>query len=286
MAKYIVTDTSLSSIADAIRNKGNTVASLAFPSGFVSAINDISAGGGDSKEDEIIARTISRSYINNTILKIGIYAFASCINLTTVSFPEVTTIGSYAFTYCTSLTTVSFPKATTIGASAFQSCINLTTVSFPKVTTIGSSAFGHCGSLTTVSFPEVTTIGASAFANCGSLTTVSFPKVTTISNYAFSSCTNLTTVSFPKATNIGNYAFGSCYKLISLYLLNNSIVSLTGSKVFNSSPIGGYSASAGRFGSVFVPQSLLTQYQSATNWTSISSRIVGLTASQVQELTS
>ena len=220
MAKYIVTDTSLSSIADAIRNKGNTVASLAFPSGFVSAINDISAGGGDSKEDEIIARTISRSYINNTILKIGIYAFASCINLTTVSFPEVTTIG------------------------------------------------------------------ASAFANCGSLTTVSFPKVTTISNYAFYSCTNLTTVSFPKATNIGNYAFGSCYKLISLYLLNNSIVSLTGSKVFNSSPIGGYSASAGRFGSVFVPQSLLTQYQSATNWTSISSRIVGLTASQVQELTS
>ena len=61
MAKYIVTDTSLSSIADAIRTKGNTSGSLAFPSGFVSAINDISVGGGDSKEDEIIEKSTSLS---------------------------------------------------------------------------------------------------------------------------------------------------------------------------------------------------------------------------------
>ena len=67
MAKYIVTDTSLSSIADAIRTKGGTSSSLAFPSGFVSAINDISAGGGNNKEEEIINRTVSGSYINNTI---------------------------------------------------------------------------------------------------------------------------------------------------------------------------------------------------------------------------
>ena len=39
-------DADLTSVANAIRTKGGTSASLAFPSGFVSAINAISTGGG------------------------------------------------------------------------------------------------------------------------------------------------------------------------------------------------------------------------------------------------
>ena len=39
-------DSDLTSVANAIRTKGGTSASLLFPSGFVSAINDISGGGG------------------------------------------------------------------------------------------------------------------------------------------------------------------------------------------------------------------------------------------------
>jgi len=46
MADYLVTDTELTSIANAIRTKGGTSASLTFPTGFVSAINDIQTGGG------------------------------------------------------------------------------------------------------------------------------------------------------------------------------------------------------------------------------------------------
>lgn len=42
---YTVTGSELTSIADAIRTKGDTSASLAFPSGFVEAIGDISGGG-------------------------------------------------------------------------------------------------------------------------------------------------------------------------------------------------------------------------------------------------
>ena len=48
MADYLVTDTELTSIADAIRTKGGTSAALTFPAGFVSAVNDIPAGGGGS----------------------------------------------------------------------------------------------------------------------------------------------------------------------------------------------------------------------------------------------
>jgi hypothetical protein len=46
MSDYLVTDTELTSIANAIRTKGGTSASLSFPTEFVSAINDIPSGGG------------------------------------------------------------------------------------------------------------------------------------------------------------------------------------------------------------------------------------------------
>lgn len=46
MANYLVTDTELTSIADAIRTKGGTSESLEFPTAFVSAIGNIPSGGG------------------------------------------------------------------------------------------------------------------------------------------------------------------------------------------------------------------------------------------------
>lgn len=44
MTDYIATDTELTSVADAIREKGGTSAALEWPDGFVDAIGDISAG--------------------------------------------------------------------------------------------------------------------------------------------------------------------------------------------------------------------------------------------------
>lgn len=46
MATRIVSDTSLTAVADAIREKGGTSSSLTFPDGFVDAIEDIETGGG------------------------------------------------------------------------------------------------------------------------------------------------------------------------------------------------------------------------------------------------
>lgn len=45
---YKTTDTELTSIANAIRTKGGTSAQLTFPSGFISAIEAITSGGGAS----------------------------------------------------------------------------------------------------------------------------------------------------------------------------------------------------------------------------------------------
>lgn len=48
MADYKVTDTELTSIANAIRTKGGTQAQLEFPTGFVSAVQAIPTGGGST----------------------------------------------------------------------------------------------------------------------------------------------------------------------------------------------------------------------------------------------
>ena len=48
MADYLVTDSELTSVANAIRTKGGTSASLSFPTGFVSAIDEIPTGSGDT----------------------------------------------------------------------------------------------------------------------------------------------------------------------------------------------------------------------------------------------
>jgi hypothetical protein len=54
MAKLVVNSDSLVSVADAIREKGNTTEELEFPNGFVDAVNAIESGGGTEEIENII----------------------------------------------------------------------------------------------------------------------------------------------------------------------------------------------------------------------------------------
>lgn len=66
MADYLTTDTELTSIADAIRTKGGTSAQLVYPTGFVSAIEAISTGGGASKIFTVnLVNPVNPSYAQN-----------------------------------------------------------------------------------------------------------------------------------------------------------------------------------------------------------------------------
>ena len=195
-----------------------------------------------SMEDGLIDGTIS-GYSNNRVNAVRDYAFYDCTNLTTVSFPAVTTIGGNAFRYCSNITTASFPAATTIGNYAFAYCTNLTTASFPAATTIGGYAFDDCSNLTIASFPAATAIGNSAFYGCRSLTTISFPAAKTIGSSAFRHCTNLKSV----------------------FLNSRNVVTLVNSSTF-------YSTKMSTTGYFYVPSSVISNYQTATNWTYFSSR--------------
>ena len=69
MADYIVKDTELTSIANAIRTAGGTSSLLTFPNGFINAVNNISGGGGSS--DFSIAEV---TVVNNAATNIEIIA--------------------------------------------------------------------------------------------------------------------------------------------------------------------------------------------------------------------
>ena len=254
-------------------------------------------GGGSENEDGIIDKTISGSYTNSRVTKIGSYAFLTCAQLTAVDFPNVTEMGTMAFRSCSNLTTASLPNLTSMGASAFYTCSSLTTVNIPKVTTLSQYAFYGCTHLITANFPSATTIGQNAFYNCSSLTTASFPNVTTIEpsaitywygltelnfpnavtigNGAFSYCENLQTVSLQKVTSLGSSVFRSCSKLTSLYLLGSSVPTL-GLSAFIYTPMS-VSTYTGTFGSIYVPASLVNSYQTAGNWSVYSARITSYT---------
>jgi hypothetical protein len=83
--------------------------------------------------------------------------------------------------------------------------------------------------------------------------------------------------SFPSASWLYTSAFQGCVNLVSLYLPGSSVCVLQSVQMtFSSTPIGGYSAVAGQFGSVFVPESLFSAYVNAAGWKTISSRIVSV----------
>ena len=229
--------------------KGVTVPDGAGVNELPGLIESISGSGGSSGgSSEVLDALIDRS-------------------ITEISNDNVTSIGFYAFAYCMNLTTVDLPACESIGAVAFGYCINLTTVVFPAATNIGPSAFAQCTGLTTVDLPVATSIGIGAFQGSG-LTTVVFPAATSIGDDAFSQCTGLTTVDFPVATSIGNNTFRSCTGLTALILRSTEqACTLSHTNSFIDTPI------ATGTGYIYVPAALVDSYKAATNWTTYADQI-------------
>ena len=75
MAEYLVQGTSLTTVADAIRERGGTTAPLSFPDGMAEAVRNIQSGGGDlSSIDVYIADFTSSSDLTVTAGAVDKYA--------------------------------------------------------------------------------------------------------------------------------------------------------------------------------------------------------------------
>lgn len=213
--KYLTNSTDLINIANAIRAKGGTSASLAYPSGFVSAINAIptSSGGSNQTLIDLISREIV-SIEDSYVTKVGTNAFWGCQSLTTVSFPNCNEIHNSAFQNCTNLYSINASKCNQIREGAFSACSHLTSAYFPVCSTVYGSAFIECSNLSTIYLPECSIFyGGNIFAQCRKLLSV-YLLASVVASIGYSTIFSSTPISNYTAYTSGVY--GSIFVRASL----------------------------------------------------------------------
>lgn len=168
-------DADLTSVANAIRTKGGTSADLAFPAGFVSAVEAIPTGGGGYSIDDLATRAEPSGTITiPNATSIGNGAFQKS-NVENVVALEATTVSAYAFNSCSKLKKVKLPKVTSLGSGNMYTVQNSTIEQFaaPKLTGVLPSNFAQAAAkLAVVDAGKCTTIQTRCLANCTLLATL------------------------------------------------------------------------------------------------------------------
>ena len=195
------------------------------------------AVNGETDAAAIIEQSLSGSYENSHVTKVGIGSLRNNASLVSISLPNCLELEDSAFRNCTSLTTVKLPKATNVGRGGknyvFAGCTSLVTVALPAIEQTGNLPFGFNGdtSLKTVDLGN----------HSGGFT-----------NQTFSGCTSFDTLILRRSDapwELGN------------------------TNVFNNSPF----ASGGTGGTIYIPKALYDHlgdgtsydYKAATNWSTI-----------------
>lgn len=238
---------------------------------------------------------IYAGFIKNVRIGNGITSFANsfyrCYNLVSVSVPShITTFNNNSFYQCYNLRYVTFPPGIqSTGNTAFSACAKLKTISLPKtITEIGQSAFNYCYNLSTVTIPDnVSAIYASAFRGCTGLGYINLPdSISTINDNTFNECYTLTKLTLPaNITALGSTSISSCFNLASLTIPTgvtsigtDALKNLYGIKELHMKPtspptlaneITGLLSDA----IIYVPQGSLSDYQGASNWSSLASQM-------------
>ena len=266
---------------------------------YSNCVRAIRLGSGVSISDYAFAYCRSLKYvtISSDVASIGQDAFYNCRSMIGATIPRgITTIDQSTFEYCGSLKAVAIPKTVTgILNYAFGNCFSLSKVTIPNVvTTVAPLAFTKCESLTSVVISgAVSTIANSAFLGASSLRDVTLPNsVTIIDGYAFQNCYSLANISIPDSvtsigvsafescsalaeivipanvTSIGNYGFRSCSGASAFFLKPTTPPTLGGTSVFDS-----ISSECVFYVPYSSDHSVLTAYQSASNWSTYASQM-------------
>lgn len=150
--------------------------------------------------------------------------------------------------------------ATAVKAAGFSSCTGLVTADIPNATSVGENAFYNCCALESVDLHNATTIGDLAFYSCKVLKNIDLPNAITIGNGAFYNCYALETIDLPNVTSIQDSAFNGC-DMENIYLRSKTICTLSGDLGFKSTSSL----------SIYVPESLIDSYKTATTWSNYAS---------------
>lgn len=220
--------------------------------------------------DKSIAELISgniQEFEDENIINIRQYLFSDCYKLTKVNLPKCVNVSKYAFNHCFALSNVNLPECTNVGDSAFYYCEKLKQFNAPKVTKIERDGLRKCTSLLSVELPECITVSHNAFEDCTALSNVNIPKCIELGEFAFGSCNSLESIEFPECITISLRAFEYCIALTSVILRSPIVCKLKNSDAFLGTPI-----KSGN-GYIYVPDELIGQYKTATNWSVFANQI-------------
>ena len=194
------------------------------------------------------------------------YTFDGCSAISSFTINDNVNIESakYCFQKCTSLTNIKIPSnATKIPSYFLNGVSNLTEINLPDtLTSIDNDAFQNCNKLVLNSLPNsLTAIGSGAFQNCSLISISELPSsITTISGYTFENCKKITNMKV--LGNIKSFAL-YCFRnsgLTTLSIPNVTVVPTGGNAIFQETPIDKGT------GSIYVPDALVENFKSATNW--------------------
>lgn len=156
-----------------------------------------------------------------------------------------------------------------VGEGLFYFSKNIKNVSFPNAEEIGKYAFRGCSSLTKATFGDVTSVGQEAFYGAG-LTELNFQFLDVVDANTFREMRSLERADFGMITTIGTYAFYYCNKLTTFIIRTPSVCSLPQTTSFMQTGI------ANKKGYIYVPDNLVEQYKTATNWSAYADQIKSL----------
>lgn len=151
----------LTSVANAIRERAGTEDQLAFPDGFVSAVEGI---------PDLLAKRLNNTlteYVSSEVTALPGYALRNCSNLVRLELPNCWDVGMSSFVGCTGLVDLCFPSAEVIGTDAFNAARNLTTLDLPIIREIRDRAFTSTNLTTLIirKTDKVCTLGGSQAIN-------------------------------------------------------------------------------------------------------------------------
>lgn len=181
--------------------------------------------------------------------------------------------------------TFTMPVDTILEENGIKKRKGITKISFPNAGYVTYSAFESMSALTDVDLPVANGVGGNAFLNCTALVNIVLPNCHKIFNQSFKGCSKLVGADFggtvPEDAAVGlssTSTFDGCTKLQHLVIRSTKMFVLGNINVFNNTRFA--SGKAG--GILYVPQSLVSAYQGASNW----STILGYTNNQIKSIES
>lgn len=130
-----------------------------------------------------------------------------------------------------------------------------------------ANCFYGCTSLKNVKLTAaISQMQGNMFQNCSTLESIEMPALATSFNgYCGGDCPSLTFADLGNCTQIQANAFKNASSLDTLILRRPSVCALQNISAFSGTPF----ASGGSGGTIYAPSSLISSYQSASNWSTV-----------------